>query len=237
MAFSLVQQAKATSSGGTTVAVTVTSSTAGSLLVALVGFNIGAVSVVSVTDNQSNTWVSSGAVASAANIGLEAWHCVSPTAGVTTVTVTVSVAAASQLTAHIEEWAKNGATAALDAVGVVNSGASTASPVGGAVTTTGAVGVAAGLLMLNNGVQTISGMTGGDDFTSGQIDNATPRAVGSAYLITSATGTYSPQWDLSAADTFAATTISFKDASATPPGGSFRPNKLRPRIFAPGLAR
>ena len=58
---------------------------------------------------------------------------------------------------------------------------------------------------------TITGMAGGDDFTYGEAGD---NSHWNAYLIASATGTYTPVWNGTVNQDFCGTTVAFKQATA-----------------------
>jgi len=63
----------------------------------------------------------------------------------------------------------------------------------------------------------VTGIHAGNVFTSDGTDNAGARGFGWAHYLASATGTYTPQWDVSPADVTVSSTAAFKEAGGAPP--------------------
>lgn len=223
MALSLVQHKVAqTTASQLTVAVTVTSTAVGALLVVCTGNN-GTRTVVSVTDNAtggSNTYVqASGAAGTTGVDQTDVWYCLSAAhAGATTVTVTFSGVAG---TFNKEAWVfevSGFTSAAFDLAANVTNGTGVASTdTGASVTTTSTTGFLVGVITTSFTIA--ANPKAGNEFTSGGDISATSDAACS--LISSTATAHQPVWtDGTATASFCSSTAAFKEAS-----GGFVPDE------------
>lgn len=223
MALSQVAFSSTRQSGTTSPAVTITSSTSGSLLaLSITGRSgLGAATVSSVTDNLGQTWLqcaASRATDSGNNGFIDNWYFPNSASGVTTVTATLNM---SNSDIYMAVWEVGGAATASpqDGNGAVlndQSGAAT----GAAITTTNADDFICGTVFTTANV---GGGTGGS-FTSD--NNDTSGAVytrGASHRIVAATGTYTPSW--TGNSNYCAATVAFKAASGGG-GSTVRPRSL-----------
>jgi Big-like domain-containing protein/calcineurin-like phosphoesterase family protein len=188
---------QATASGSAvSLAVPITGTAAGNTLVASIALAAGSSkSVTSVTDSAGGTWTK-GPVGfqTGANSRIEIWFRTGVGAGVTSVTATLSAAAA--VSANVSEWSGVATAGALDASGGQGNAASTTASTP-SVTTTNANDVVVGAINYPGAVTSTlqtAGFTGLTNFSSGTSTNG--RA---AYRIVTATGSYQTSWTLSVA--------------------------------------
>lgn len=207
-----VQHKAANQLNVSTYTVTLTNATyKGNLIV--VGVVTAATPTINVpTDNAtggSNTYVRVTGSRSTGNSGaLEVFYCANCKAGATIITVTLSAASFGDVFVF-EASGMEVTSAVVDTVGLVNSGAASTTPVGGAVTTTDPNDYATGFIFT---ATSVTAMHAGDEFTIGDISNGNA----SADLIATATNTYSPQWD-QASGVFCSSTVAFKPWVVAPP--------------------
>src|SRR5262249_5426847 len=144
----------------------------------------------------------------------DVWYAVNSRAGATSVTVTFNKTGTFEK--NVEIWEVTGmattASGVVDVAAVVNSGAATTSPQGAAGTTTVANGFVAALPFPHG--STNANPASGNPFTAG-CDVSNQSSVGAVSLISSAVGTYRPQWTTDL-DTFNASTVAFKGAVTGP---------------------
>ena len=163
----------------------------------------------SVADNAGNAYVEAGAVRSidtAAGSVADLWYAPNSVAGATAVTITPSINAANG-GAVIWEFSGAAAVSPLDQTAVLNSQGSNTVLSGAAVTTTVASGLVLSLAAVSGGA---IGISAGNPFTNDSGLNGN----GWAHLITSSAGSYSAQWNLSPAGTYASSTVSFRAAGS-----------------------
>jgi hypothetical protein len=165
-----------------------------------------------VTDNAGNAYSEAGAARSidtASGAMVDIWYAKNCVLGATSVTITPS-ASTPNAAAVIWEFSGIDRIAPLDQTAVLNNQAASATPSGGAVTTTAAVEVVVSLIA---GAQSFTGISSGNPFTS----DSNVLSNGWAHLITSSTGTYSAKWNENPAGTYVNSTASFKAASGGVP--------------------
>src|SRR5579883_651139 len=130
------------------------------------------------------------------------WYAANTKGGTTNITVNPSTAE----TGDVYVWEISGASA-VDAAAQLSTQAASATPAGAPITTSAGGIVLALLHPAPNGGP--SGMYSGNPFLS----DSTNDGMAWAHLVTTAAGTYVPQWRDAAAATFAATTVAFKMAA------------------------
>ena len=171
----------------------------------------GGTSIATVTDNAGNFYQEAGSARStdtAANTMADIWFAGNSIGGATLVTITPSPSGATG-TAVIWEFSGVEPYSPLDQTGVLNSQPATAAPLGASVATTSAVEVVIG-------VANVQGTVTGSE-NSFTLDS-TASGEGWVHLITSTSGTNTPQWTTSTSGTFCSSTVSFK--AATTAGGA-----------------
>jgi hypothetical protein len=203
MALGVTQIASNTGSAVTSVAVTVSSTAAGSLIVVGVGWQNGSTSITSVTDNQSNTYVSADAAVVNGNAGAQIWYCENATGGVTSVTVTWSASAGrGQPTVYEISGA---ATANAKDQTSSGTGSGTALAVASFTpTVANSIAIAVGYLPTN------TTWTAGTDYTLGSTQN---RMGTERRIMTSASAQTAPLTS-SASNTWAYAAATFKEAAS-----------------------
>ncbi len=193
-AISLIRQATASSTGGTTLTVPITA-TAGHALVAAIAVKAGgSVSVSTVTDSTGSAWTK-GPVGflSGSNSRIELWYRTG--AGALT-DVTATFTAITSAAADISEWSGIAATGALDAQAGIGTAATTTTQTPPITTTTSADLVIGALNWPGAATSTVTsaGFTSLTNFTVTTTVNG--RA---AYLLPTTPGTYRTSWNLSSA--------------------------------------
>lgn len=169
----------------------------------------GATTIASITDSAADTYSEAPgarAVDSAAYTMIDLWYAQNSNSGATTVTITPNPTG-TQGTAVIWEFAGVGTGAPVDQVAILNSQPATSTPSGAPVSTTVAAEV---VISVANVQGSVSGMAAGNSFTS----DYTANGDGWAHLLTSATGTYTAQWNNGGSGTYASSTASFRAASS-----------------------
>ena len=194
---------------------TVPSTGTGNLICRWLGRNSGptTTTIGSITDNVGNVYAEAGAARSTySGSVVDIWFAKGSIAGATSIKVTPSVSVAS---AAVVIWEFSGVdpTAPLDASANLSNQPTTATPISPSVATVTANEVIIAIVDVANSV---AGITAGNPFTT----DSTLFSNGWAHLITSSTGTYSAQWNMSPAGTYASSTASFKAASKTGSGGT-----------------
>jgi hypothetical protein len=184
----------------------------GSSNLIVIGWQMGggantSTAITSVSDNVGNVYMEAGparSIDSSAGSSADIWYATSSKAGATSITISTNAAVPNGAAVI---WEFSGASSSpLDQTAVLNNQVSTATASGAAVTTTtSGVIISLGIVASN-----ATGLTSGNPFVSDSIlkDN------GWAHLITTTAGTYSAQWTLDVAGTYASSTASFKAASA-----------------------
>jgi hypothetical protein len=199
---------------GSTISVTVTSTTIGNLLVVGVAHINNAVTVASVSDNASggsNTYVQAAGAAAVISTGgnpaaTDLWYVLNATnGGATTVTVTLS---ASDAYRAIWVWeAHPTTTVVFDAAAHADNQTGSGTDNAGASVTTTAKGFIVSLDAPLNSV--VANPKAGNNFTSGG-DIAANGPAG-ASLISTASGTYQAVWtDSASGDKYCSSTAAFK---------------------------
>lgn len=169
--------------------------------------------ITSVTDNAGNTYVEAGsarAVDSAANEIVDVWYAKNSKSGATTVTITPSASGTGA--AMIWEFSNVDTGSPLDQTTVLNSQPAATTPLGASVTTTAPNEV---IVSVMSPVGTITGPHSGNAFISDSLFFG----VGWAHLVTSSTGTYAAQWDITSG-TYASSTVSFRAAASSTPSNT-----------------
>lgn len=215
MAIALVQDGKAgnNTSSSTSVAVTLSATTAGNLLVASVGLKDGT-GVSSITGG--GTWVK------AVDTGFdgisqthEIWYCENCSSGVTSVTINY---AATRSAAWVGEFSGAATTNALDTTGSTNgTTGNTANPGPGSYTPSQATGVAImGAVWANTSTTISARPTGFTAPTNGNSESGAASSTGTesdtVYKIDPGTSAINLTWTISAARTWGATAAVFKQA-------------------------
>ena len=193
-----------------TTTCTIPSTGSGNLIV--VGWQSGAgvstsITISNITDNVGNTYAEAGAalsVDSGAGSVADVWYAANSVSGATTLTITPS-SPVSGGSAVIWEFAGADATAPLEQAVVLDSQGSSATPMGAAVTTTGAADVVISVMSAAN----VTGISGG-----GFVNDSIAGGSGWGHLITTSAGTYSAQWNQSNAGTYGSSTVAFVAAGA-----------------------
>lgn len=183
---------KVQNASGTTCPITITSSLAGSVLT-IAGFSRSTRAITGVTDNQGNTWVQAAGAAGSESTGLitsDNWYVLTPTAGVTTITVAFSGAAGTD-NRDCEAWEvtgfitpgydTGGHTTGATGVGTTDNGPS--------LTMTGTKGFS--WAATNSGGSTAAFPKSGNEYTAGG-DLTSDFVGGFASLIYAASGTHQP---------------------------------------------
>jgi hypothetical protein len=171
----------------------------------------GGTTIATVTDNAGNFYQEAGAAKStdtAANTMADIWFAGNSIGGATVVTITPNPSEATG-TAVIWEFAGVQPYSPLDKTAVLNSQPATTTPLGASVATASPTEVVIG-------VANVQGTVTGSE-NSFTLDS-TASGEGWAHLITSTSGTYTPQWTTSTSGTFCSSTVSFK--AATTAGGA-----------------
>ena len=120
----------------------------------------------------------------------------------------ITPALSTSLTGDVYMWEIAGVHGVSAAAGLNSDGTSAATPTGAPVTT-GANSVIVALL--HPGGSTVTGIHAGNVFTSDSLADG----MALAHYVTSSSGTYSPQWDMTSA-TYAGSTVAF-GSGGTPP--------------------
>ena len=191
-----------------TVAVTVTSTVAGNLLIVCCA-NVYATTVTSVTDDKGNLYAQADqAVASSATgtLGTDIWYCVNPIGGVTTVTIHFAGVSA----AFREGWVYEVSgfqNASFDTAGHVNDQVASASTdTGASVTTRSTNGIVVGVVATSHAVT--ANPKAGNEFTSGgDIQPTTGNAACS--LISSTAAAHQPTWTDTTGGNYCSSTAAF----------------------------
>jgi hypothetical protein len=215
MAITLVQQDSSVSTANSVSAsITISSTGVNSALVLCVG-NFNSRTVVSVTDNQSNVYTqATGAAASQSTGRCDIWYCLTPVAGVTSITATYS-GAASTFSKELWAFEFTGMTGVftVDDVAKRDSAASGTSTFTGApVTASQSSGCAVAVIIPT--VNVIQNPKAGNAFNAGgEIDTSFNAACS---LTFSSTGTYTPEWLTTGAGSFCSSTVLFSETPVGP---------------------
>lgn len=177
---------------GTTCPITITSSLAGSIL-AVAGYNRGSRTITGVTDNKSNTWVQATGAAGSDSGGVvtsDNWYMLTPTAGVTTITVQFSGTAGTDART-CEAWEVIGFNTP-----VYDTGGHTTSATGSGTTDSGPILTMSGIsgfswAATNSGGSTSAFPKSGNEYMAGG-DLSGNFVGGFASLIYSASGSHQP---------------------------------------------
>lgn len=220
MAITLVQhKVNSTSANQATVAVTVTSTTAGNPLI--VGAANGAsMTVTGVTDNKAGgTNIYTQATSAAASQGggrTDVWYCLNPGGGVTSVTVTFSVSDTNVKDGWVFEVSGFSA-AAFDLANHLNNGTGVGTTdTGVSVTTTSATGFVVGVIAVGTAI--VTNPASGNEFTAGG-DIAAGSSNAACSLISTTAAGHQPAWtDSNTNAAFCASTAAFKEGSSLPLG-------------------
>jgi hypothetical protein len=198
---------------------TISSTGSGNLIV--VGIQLGkgvstSTTIATITDNAGNAYQEATGATSARSVDssggtvVDIWYARNSQAGATSLTISPSTTI-STASAFIWEFSGINTTAPLDQVGVLNSQTTGILSLSGApVTTTNYASEIVISLAAESGI--ISGISSGNAFSN----DSTLNNGGWAHLITSVTGTFTPQWALSVLGSFASSTVSFRAANAAP---------------------
>ena len=193
MVISLIQSVKSEASGQTTPAISITASLAGSLIIVHVA-NDTFRTISSVTDNQSNAYISvTGAQGSQGNDVWYLWYCENANAGVTTVTVHFS--AGANYCASVEEYSGVKSSGSLDTSATqTNASIAVTSPaiipsVSGELLVTSAITDDFFLTGVSSPWTTTSAATSIDGFAAGYYINPPLSSQSAAYAPTTATHT------------------------------------------------
>lgn len=227
MATSVTQHSLTSSAANaTTVTATVTSTTAGTLLIFGCS-NAGTRTVSGVTAGSDNALQCTGAASLAGALGSDVWYVLSGVGGVTSIVCTFS-GAAGTFGKVLEVWEVSGLTgAAFDVAAKADTQTGGANTCNGATVTTATTnGFVVGNLVVSTGTLT-GNPKGGNEFTSGGD-------TGSVYaycsLISSTAAGHQPVWASSAvAPVFCTSTGAFKATttfSGNAKGIGSRINKL-----------
>jgi hypothetical protein len=176
--------------------------------------------VTSITDNQSDTYVSSTNSRgndSAGGDSIEIWYSKNIAAGATSVTINAS--SSFTISAWVYEVAGADTSTPLDIAHNTINGASCASCVGPSATTTAANEFVLTAISPVNNVTAVSAPWTLDTVLGGH---------GSAYQIVTSTGNYVATWTVNTAGTFAGSIATFQQAL---PAAPLSPN---PAIFLDG---
>ena len=184
----------------------------------VVGFegNRAADAITSISDNAGNSYVHAGNAASSdsvSNLMADIWYAANSLPGGTTITINITPSGNTG-TATIWEFSGVSTTSPLDQTATLSNQSASSTPSGASVTTTGASEVIISVAVVQNNV---TGISTGNPFTNDETLNGN----GFAHLITSSTGTYTPQWTQNAAGTYASSTVSFKAAGSGTSGGNY----------------
>jgi len=214
LAWPQVAMVRVTSCGAQSFPSTCTIPSTGSGNLIVVGFQMSgntATTITGVTDSAGNVYAEAGAaraIDTVAGTVADIWYAKASVPGATSLTITPSASTSNGL-AVIWEFSGVDRAAPLDQVAVLNSQAPTSVVSGAAVTTTSSIEAIVSIAVVGDYV---TGIASGNAF----VNDSTLQGNGWAHLITSSTGTYSAQWTQHSADTYAASTASFKAASSGP---------------------
>jgi hypothetical protein len=213
----LVQHKVNTSSASAnTIAVTVNSTRAGSLLVVGTG-NGNNLTITSVTDNFGNPYTqATGAEFVVGTVRGDVWYSLKANSGVILVTVTYN-GAAGTYGKEVWFWEVAGfTTAAFDGAAQASNKAGVGTTnTGAALTTTGTTGFVVGLDEVAVGPVSANPQ-GGNEFVAGG-DLSTFNDAGCSLISTTA-ASHTPVWtNTTSGDTFGTATVAFKETAAAPP--------------------
>jgi hypothetical protein len=219
VAIALVNQAAIGSAAATlSQAVTITSSTAGNCLVAVIAVGSQTAALTSVVDSTSTTWtVASTGYNSGTNTRIEIWYRTNVPAGITT--VTANKAATSRLVLNVSEWSGVATTTPVDVASGSNTGVGNASGtahVGPSQTTTNAEDVVIQGISYPSAA-TVSSVGGGFAAQMTSAASSTSQTLQAQYRLPVATGTYQATWTLSAAIASGYAGIALKAAAGATP--------------------
>ena len=175
------------------------------IVVALQGGGNTATIVNSVTDNVGNTYVEAGSAHSndTTSNWNDIWYVKNSIPGASSIVVTPSAVVPGGVV--IWEFSGVDTISPLDQTAILNSQAATANVTGAPVTTSAPSEV---LISLADPGAMVNGITSGNPF----VNDSALMNDGWAHYITTSTGTYSAQWNQSAAATYSSSTASFKAA-------------------------
>lgn len=215
MAWAIVQKPGAYSAANaTTVAVTLSSTSAGNLLV--VGtYNSNTATVSSIVDNiGTNVYVqATSALGTNSNRKTDVWHVLSTSAGVTTITVTFS-GAAGTYDKCVWAYEISGVAAPVFDLANNSTGNSSGNAVpGGSVTTTGTTGFILGVAFCNGGV--VASPAAGNEFTSG---STTVDSYSSCSLLSSTAAAHAPAWTNNSDGAYVTSTSAYKESPVAAAG-------------------
>lgn len=190
---------------------TISSTNAHSLLVVGWSSITSTATVTGITDNKGDSFVEAGSARAVdgSNSMIDIWYAKDVAAGVMSITITPSPSGADG-GAVIWEVANIDTVSPLDKTGVLNSGGPSATPSGPTLTTTFANEFVVSAISPQN---TVSGITSGNAFTN----DSTVYYNGWAHLITTTTGTFNAQWNVSSSGTYASSAVAFKPVGTTAP--------------------
>jgi hypothetical protein len=210
---SLVRQATGTLLGGTTLAIPVQPTAAGSALVASIAIAAGSSkSVTGVTDSAGGSWVK-GPVGfqSGSNTRIELWYRAGVPAGITSVNAALS--ASGTASANVSEWSGVVTTTPLDGqAGRGNPSSTTASTP--SLTTVNADDVVIGALNYSGSTGATLTAGGFTPLSTFSVNTTNGRA---AYRIVSNPGTHQASWTLPAAAASGTAILALKGNPLPPP--------------------
>ena len=193
--------------------VTISSSTAGNLLVAEI-YHPSVITVSSVTSSGC-TW-SSAIASSSGNSRVEIWYCPNNSGGVTSVTFTMS--GSERWIARVSEWSGVATTSPLNAQNATAGAFGTS-------TTASVTAVGSGSLVIatsgwNWSSTTSAGPTNSFTTIGTNIHNGTvQRSLIGAYKVGVAAGAQSTGWTISGDVDWGAVAASFTESGGAPPAG------------------
>jgi len=194
---------------------------------------IGATDTCTITDDKSNTWTLNKSQVLTAQRQEQSWSSMNVVGGATTITVTMGASQFSDTAIIIQEWDGVAKISAFDTFAVANTSSGTSYACGPTGTNVQANELLIGGIASDSSTPAFTAdATWSNLLTQSGFDLYTSCAT--QYRIVFATGTYS--WTLTNATSRQTSQVitTYKSSGS---GTSFRRNNLRPRAFAPGIAR
>lgn len=217
MAFTLLQmKAAVTAASQNHTDVTLDNPTTAGSLIAVLSGNTTSFTVTGVTDGGDTFVQATGAAGTAIALAFatDVWYILAGAGGLSTVVCTFSGSNASSKSIWVFEFSYTGTASFDGAAGTTAAAGVSNVDTGAAVTTSSTNGALVSNCLTQGGITAINS---GNEFTIGPI---TTNSDASAYLISSAATTHTPQWsDSQFAPVICSSTAAFKasGASAGPP--------------------
>lgn len=205
-------QTKTCNSSSATCNITMTSTTAGNLIVVSIAMQTSAANSITLSDNVSNTYVDAGVdiVDTDDFRATKMWYVANSTGGITSITTSSS---GGQYTAIAQEWSGMASSNVIDVKGTFQEDSSVTTFPGPSLTTTNANTVIVAVLSSASAITSITNGFTDDSHSGGSGQFTVGYDVG--HITNTSTGTYQPKWT-QATGFGASSAVAFIASGATP---------------------